>query len=157
MNGEAAQEVSTIILGVGNLLRKDDGIGIHILNRLEDMDLPEGVRLLDGGTAGLDVVPYLENVRRLIIIDALFADGAPGEVRILPEGQVPGKSNPFYGHHGSIQDIIDTVAALWERPHTTVVGVIPADCASYEIGLSPELHGSVDRAADLIAKMIYGA
>ena len=157
MGGRPGQEVSTLVLGIGNLLKKDDGIGIHILNILDGMDLPEGVGLLDGGTAGIDIVPYLENIRRLIIVDALLADGAPGEIRIIQDGEIPAHGGLLAGHSGGIEDILDMAAALWNRPETTVVGVIPADCESYEIGLSPELSGIVLKAADIIIGMVGGA
>ena len=69
----------TLILGVGNLLLSDEGVGLRVLERLAaTYDLPEGVQTLDGGTLGLDLLYYLEGVENLLIIDAVEMGKAPG-------------------------------------------------------------------------------
>ncbi|MBI5639469.1 MAG: hydrogenase maturation protease [Nitrospirae bacterium] len=144
---------STLVLGVGNLLRRDDGIGIHVIRELERAGLPESVRILDGGTAGLDLVTYLEGIDRLIIVDALIADGKPGDIRILTQEQT-GEDYFLSGHLGRLGDMLDMTAVLGKRPETTIVGIIPADCEGYGETLSPELYPAVARAAGLIAQML---
>jgi hydrogenase maturation protease len=143
----------TLVIGIGNPLRRDDGVGLKILERLKGMELPEKVRLLDGGTAGIDLVPYLEGVDRLIIVDAVAASGKPGEIRVLQEKDVPA-GYCLSGHYGGLRDIIGMAAALWQKPETTVVGIVPADCESYEIGLSEAVSEAVGEAARLIAEML---
>ena len=156
-NSEACGPLNArvLVIGIGNLLRKDDWVGIHVIKKLEEMEIPEGVSLLDGGTAGIDLVSYLEGIDRLIIVDALSAEGNPGEVRILSEEDIP---VGFFlsGHYGRLHDVIGMAAALWKKPETTVIGIIPADCESYEIGLSPEVSPSVDAAVRAILKMVKG-
>jgi hydrogenase maturation protease len=144
---------STLVLGVGNLFRKDDGVGIHVIRALEQACLPESVRLLDGGTAGLDLVTYMEGIDRLIIVDALISDGKPGDIKILTEEETGGD---YYlsGHLGRLTDLLDMTAALWNRPETTIVGIIPADCEGYGDVLTPEVYPSVERAVSLISKML---
>ena len=58
-----------LILGVGNLVLKDEGIGIHVINRLEKEELPLGVDLLDGGTGGIFLIGTLQQYKHLILID----------------------------------------------------------------------------------------
>ncbi|RKY35126.1 MAG: Ni,Fe-hydrogenase maturation factor, partial [Candidatus Duberdicusella sinuisediminis] len=69
-----------IILGLGNLLYKDEGIGIHLIRELEKMKLPPNLELIDGGVGSLDILLSLENIDKLIIIDALKGGGAPATV-----------------------------------------------------------------------------
>jgi hydrogenase maturation protease len=142
-----------LVLGIGNLLRKDDGFGIHVLDRLQSAELPRQVLLLDGGTAGIDLVTYLEDIDRLIIVDAVIADGNPGEIRILSGEDIAGSHFFIPGHYGRLVDILDMAGALWKRPDTVVVGVIPKDCESYEIGLSHEVSGAIDEVVRIITRM----
>jgi len=146
----------TLILGIGNILRKDDGIGIAVIDRLRDANLPPGVQLLDGGTAGIDLLGYLEGIDRLIIIDAMHANGKPGDTLTLTGDDLRDRNIFLSGHYGSLTDILDMVGALWKRPETTIIGVIPADCESYEMGLSPEIEAAIPRIIDLIRTRLAG-
>ncbi|MDA8082158.1 MAG: hydrogenase maturation protease [Nitrospiraceae bacterium] len=148
---------SVLILGVGNIYRKDDGIGIHVLNRLSGMSLGEGTRLLDGGTAGIDIVSYLEGVDRLIIVDAVLTTGVPGDIRVLNGTEIAEKDLFISGHYGRISDMLDMAAALWKRPETFIVGIVPGDCESYEYGLSPELAAVQDKVAACVLRLAGGA
>lgn len=76
------------ILALGNLLRQDEGIGVHILRALEGK-VPEEVELLDGGTLGLELLDFLESKKRLIILDAVNAGVSPGEVVEWNKEEVP--------------------------------------------------------------------
>ena len=70
-----------LILGIGNLVLKDEGVGIHIIHRLEQMQLPEGVDILDGGTGGIFLIGTLQQYRHIIMIDATLDSLPPGTVR----------------------------------------------------------------------------
>ena len=146
----------TLILGIGNILRKDDGVGIHVINKLRAKDLPAGVKLLDGGTAGLDLLTYLEDIDRLIIVDAILADGNPGTISVLPAEKLNSGKSSFSVHSHGIADIIDMSAALWKRLEAVIIGIIPKDCESYEIGLSEEVEDSVDKAVQIIMELTKG-
>lgn len=76
--------MDTVIIGCGNLLRGDDGVGPILIRRLWDLDLPPGVRLVDGGTAGMDVAFKLRGADRVIIIDASRTGAAPGTLHQVP-------------------------------------------------------------------------
>ena len=70
-------KVRFAVVGVGNLLLKDEGIGVHIAHALQQIDIPYNVKIIDGGTS-LDLPDCLENVDKLIIIDAVKTGGAAG-------------------------------------------------------------------------------
>lgn len=73
-----------MVLGIGNLLLGDEGAGVHAVNALRERHVfPEGVRFIDGGTMGLDLLPFIEGRDRLLIIDAVDFDAEPGTVKVI--------------------------------------------------------------------------
>jgi len=143
-----------LVLGIGNVLRKDDGVGIRVIELLRERKLPDHVRLLDGGTAGLDLLSYLEGANRIIIVDALLSDSPAGSITILSGDKVREHDIFMSGHFGKLSELLDLAAALWTRPETIIVGIAPQDCESYEASLSPEVDKAAIRAADQIAEMV---
>jgi hydrogenase maturation protease len=75
-NPEATKQKKTLVLGLGNVLMGDEGIGVHVVRALEKHSLPAGVECLDGGTGGFVLLEPLQNADRIILIDAA-ADGNP--------------------------------------------------------------------------------
>ena len=76
-------EKETLVLGVGNLLLKDEGVGIHVIKALENEKLPAHVHLMDGGTGGLHLLSWLQGYDRIIMIDATLDNNPPGTVRLI--------------------------------------------------------------------------
>jgi hydrogenase maturation protease len=80
--------MDTLIIGCGNLLRGDDGVGPILIRRLWEIGLPEGVRVADGGTAGMDVAFQMRGADRVIIVDACRTGAAPGTLYRVPGEQL---------------------------------------------------------------------
>ncbi len=78
----------TLVLGLGNPVLRDDGVGLHVVERLRLLGLPAGVDLEQAGTAGLGVLELVAGYRRLVIVDAIDAGGAPGSVYVLNEAEL---------------------------------------------------------------------
>ena len=117
----------TLILGIGNLLWADEGFGVRALERLHaDWCFGPGVRLLDGGTQGLYLLPYVEGCRRLLILDAVDYGLAPGTLKLVRDQAVPA----FMGvrkmslHQTGFQEVL-SVARLrgWDPEGLALVGV----------------------------------
>ncbi|MDD5347697.1 MAG: hydrogenase maturation protease, partial [Candidatus Omnitrophica bacterium] len=68
------------IIGCGNLLLQDEGVGIHLIEFLRTRPLPEDVELVDAATGGFDIIPHLQHVEKIVIVDAVRADGKPGDI-----------------------------------------------------------------------------
>lgn len=82
--------MNTLVLGIGNLLLSDEAVGVRIVERLEqDYRFPEGVELMDGGTAGMELMEYMASRDHLIVADAVLSDAAPGSVITLHDDEVP--------------------------------------------------------------------
>ncbi len=80
----------TLVLGLGNILLRDEGVGVRVIERLQALyDFPPEVQVLDGGTMALDLLPYVEDSARLLVIDALEMGAAPGTIARLEGNEVP--------------------------------------------------------------------
>lgn len=142
----------TLILGAGNLLLSDDGAGVHVIQRLQEVvELPEEVRVLDGGTLGLNLLPFLEGVSYLVIVDAMETGQPPGTLRRLAGDEVPAylsvKMSP---HQIGLPDMLFAAKLRDLYPREVVVwGVQPG---STEVGL--ELTPAVAAQVDLLVTKI---
>ncbi|HVP37397.1 MAG TPA: hydrogenase maturation protease, partial [Terriglobales bacterium] len=82
-----------LVVGIGNLLLTDEGVGVHVIQELSKLKLPEGVELADIGTASFDLLTFMEGKDKVIIIDALVSDDKPGTLyHLSPEDLISGKS-----------------------------------------------------------------
>lgn len=125
----------TVVLALGNLIRSDDGIGIYALQYLEkDRRLPSSVRLVEGGTKGIELVSHIFNAARLLVLDAVDV-GAPAGTVLRLEGKdlraMPGNGSV---HELALADILNALRLLGQEPQETVLlGVQPA---TTELGTS---------------------
>ncbi len=130
-----------LILGIGNPLMQDDGIGPCIISKLERMSWPSGVHFIDAGTGGFGLIHCLLEYDSIIIIDAVNFNGKPGNmIKINPNKKaVRGKtSTKFSLHQTSFPEALKIAAALGKNPEITILGIQPksADC---RFGLTPEI------------------
>ncbi|MDO9088286.1 MAG: HyaD/HybD family hydrogenase maturation endopeptidase [Anaerolineaceae bacterium] len=147
----------TLILGVGNYLLTDDGLSIHVLERLQASNrIPDEIQMVDGGTCGLDLLQYLEGVSNLIIIDAVNRkNAAPGTIIRLSGEQIPAYlSLKISPHDIGLPDLLATAKLRDLYPQRIVVlGISPA---SLELGveLSPVVAAQVDTLINLIIEEV---
>ncbi len=145
---------TTLILGVGNLLLSDEGVGLRVLERLAaTYDLPEGVQTLDGGTLGLDLLYYLEGVENLLIIDAVEMGKEPGTLLRLEGDEVPAfLSIKISPHQIGIPDMLFAAKLKDLYPRNVVLwGVQPA-VLDAGLDLSPLVAARVDELAEKVVE-----
>jgi hydrogenase maturation protease len=121
--------VSLLVLGLGNLLCGDDGLGAAAVARLDrDWEAPDGALVLDGGTLGLALLPYLEDARDVILVDAIRADGPPGALVLLAgEDVAPAVRHRLSPHQIGVADLLDGARLHDRYPRRLVlVGLVPA-------------------------------
>ena len=147
----------TLILGVGNYLMSDDGLSVHVLERLQNSGLiPDEVEMVDGGTCGLDLLRYLEGVTNLVIIDAVNQrGGVPGTIIRLEGNQVPAYlSLKISPHDIGLPDLLATAKLRDLYPeHIVVLGIQPASL-EISVTLSPQVEEKIDTLIDLIVQEI---
>ena len=121
-----------LILGLGNLLCADDGVGVSAVACLmEDWEAPEGVVVMDGGTLGLSLLPYLQDARRVILVDAVRADAPPGSlVRLEGEDVGYAVAARLSPHQVGVADLLQGAHLIGRYPDAVVlVGIVPSSIA----------------------------
>jgi hydrogenase maturation protease len=148
--------VPLLVLGLGNLLCGDDGLGAAAVARLDrDWEAPEGVLVMDGGTLGLSLLPHIEDARDVILVDAVAADEPPGSLVLLAgEDVAPAVRHRLSPHQIGVADLLDG-ARLHDRcpDRLVLVGLVPAT-----ISLGVERSEAVERRLpDLVAEVVAQA
>jgi hydrogenase maturation protease len=142
------------IIGIGNLLRKDDGVGIFLLERLQKQkkELPKNIEFIDGGTGGMNLLHLLAQFGIVLLIDAVDFKGRPGEIRVFSLKDIQSQKKPVMisTHDSDFLNLLRLSQELKELPETLIIfGVQPRD-VSYGIGLSKKIETILD---DLILKL----
>ena len=139
------------ILGVGNVLLGDDGVGIHVIRGIRrranrgDVLLPDRTDLVDGGTLGLDLLPVVADARALVIVDAADLGHAPGTVAVIPGDAVGSADAPLSaGRSDGVGELVDAARLLGALP--SAFSLVCIQPAAIEAGL--DLSGPVGAALD---------
>ncbi len=140
-----------LVLGVGNLLLSDEGVGVHVAQKLLNMDLPPEVEVIEGGTDGFGLINIISEADRLVLIDAVKGGGSPGSIYRFDVGDIPGSTSLFKTslHQVGILEVINLSGLVGKTPHTTVIGVEPKDVGT-GMELSPEIEALVPRIIKLV-------
>ncbi|MBI5656028.1 MAG: HyaD/HybD family hydrogenase maturation endopeptidase [Geobacter sp.] len=138
--------MAVLVLGIGNLVMSDDGVGVRVVQRLAaGYRFPPGVSLLDGGTLGLDLLPRLEGVERLLVVDAIDSREEPGTLVRLSGEEVPvALATRLSPHQMGLKDLLAVADLQGNCPAEVVlVGVQPA-CIEMGMELSSAVGGRFD-------------
>jgi hydrogenase maturation protease len=144
-----------VILGVGNLLLSDEGVGVHVANKLMEMDLPAGVEVIEGGTDGFRLMNVVTEADRLIVVDAVKGGSPPGSIYRFDIKDAPSSPDAFKTsvHQIGILEVVHLSELIGQTPETTVIGVEPR---SLEMGmeLSPEVQEKIPKIIELILEEV---
>ncbi len=130
--------MKTLVLGIGNLLLGDEGVGVHAAHALMAQDHPSDVTVLEVGTAILDALPAIEQADRIIVLDAIKADGLPGSVYRLPFDECE-HSQCIASMHGFDLSRVLVLAGCTHTPEVLVIGVEP-ERMTWSLELSPKVQ-----------------
>ena len=139
------ERIPLLVLGLGNVLLEDDGVGSATIALLHDrFEPPVGVRVFDGGTLGLSLLPYLQMSDAVILVDAVRADGAPGTlVRLDGDDVAPAVATRLSPHQVGVADLLDGARWLDRYPTRVVlVGIVP-ESMELSVGLTPLVRASL--------------
>jgi hydrogenase maturation protease len=129
-----------LIMGIGNLLMSDEGVGIHFVRLLEKETLPPGLHLLDGGTAGFLLMEYFEQYPHVILIDATLDDHPPGTIRHI----TPRFSNDFpkamSTHEIGLKDLMEGMYLLGKQPNIHLFVISVSKLQPMDMTLSKEVE-----------------
>lgn len=145
-----------LVLGVGNVLMKDEGVGVYVVNRMLEMedDIPSDVEVTDGGTAGFDLIPLMRDRDKIIIVDAVSMDDTPGSIYRFRPDDVAFSGRGYSLHEVSILEVIRTLKMLGDDPKIEIIGIVPEDISTLEITLSDAVMGSVPKVISTIMEAV---
>jgi len=147
-------KVRLAVVGVGNLLLKDEGIGVHIAHALQQIDIPHGTQIIDGGTSS-DLPYYLRDVDKLIIIDAVKAGGKPGTVYRFHPHDVNIESEEILSvHELGLEQSLKMMSLMGNEPkETVIIGIEPKEI-DWGTELSAELQQKIPEIVNLVLNEI---
>ena len=143
-----------MVLGVGNILLKDEGVGVRVVERMrDDYDFAPDIELMDGGTAGFDLLAYIDGVDHLIIVDTVKTGEPPGSIfRFTPNDiniKVPYKTSL---HQIGLVEVFAVAEALGNKIEAVIIGVQPEDMYSIDLELTPTIAARVPDIIELVIR-----
>lgn len=146
--------VARVIIGCGNLLRGDDGVGPILIRHLLERGIPLGTRVVDGGTSGMEVGFAMQGAGEVVLIDASRTGAAPGTIYRVPDERLE-QLPPLAGLHQHAFRWDHALAfARWilkdEYPRQITVYLIEAECLDYGMALTPAVSAAMHRVIDLL-------
>jgi hydrogenase maturation protease len=140
-----------VIVGVGNLLLKDEGVGVHVAQELQKKTWPSAVEVHDGGVSGIGLLDFFPGASKLLLIDAAEMNLEAGAVvRFTPEEVVGKGSGPrFSAHDIGLLEVLDLARALGQCPPEVVIFGIQPKEISWGMELSPEVQASIPKVVEM--------
>lgn len=138
--------ISVLVLGIGNLVMSDDGVGVVVAQKLQkNYRFPENVEILDGGTLGLDLLPKLENITHLILVDAVETGKKAGTCIRLYGQELPiALETKISPHQMGLKDLLAVSQLMGHSPQEMVLIGIQPGSIEMEIGLTPDVEAQLD-------------
>lgn len=145
--------MAVLIMGIGNYLMGDEGVGVHVAQRLAKETLPEGVDVLDGGTGGFFLMEYFENYPVVILIDATLDDRPTGTIRVIEPRFASDFPRAMSTHDIGLRDLVEGLAILGKLPKIYLFAVSIEMIQSQQIELSPELERIMPELLEQVKNM----
>lgn len=146
-----ASPVKTVILGVGNELLSDEGIGVHVVKELKKISVPAEIEVYEGGTDGFGLINIIIETDRLIVVDSLKGGSTPGTIYKFDINDAPSSPDLFKTsiHQIGILEVINLSSLIGKTPKTTVIGVEP-ESISAGMNLTDRVKAKIPRIIELI-------
>lgn len=140
------------ILGVGNILLKDEGIGVKVVKKLEnECTLPADIALIDAGTDGPHLTSIVAEFDKIIVIDAVEGGEKPGTIYRFTLNQISFDTTPHLSiHEMGVLEALNQVKLLGKEPHVTFIGVEPQDISPWGMDLSPVVEEKIPEIIKLV-------
>jgi hydrogenase maturation protease len=143
-----------LILGIGNYLMGDEGVGVHFVNTIDESEFPKNITFMDGGTGGFLLIPYLESHPIAIIVDATMDGKEAGTVSLL----TPKFSNDFpfslSGHNFGLKDMVEILTMFERMPDIYLYTVSIDNMDPMVTELSPKVQASLAVVKNKVLRLI---
>ncbi len=141
------------ILGIGNLLARDEGFGVHFIKSfLKSYEIPANLNVLDGGTAGIMLAPFIESVKYLFVIDTVALDAEPGSIHCFTDddvrsGKIAARMSP---HQVGLLEILDICKLREKAPDKVeMITIVPEDLET-GLGMSKKIEDKIPEITDIL-------
>jgi hydrogenase maturation protease len=149
-------DTKVVVLGIGNLILRDEGVGVHAVRELEGRKLPAHVEIIDGGTSLMELLPVIQEAERIIVIDALRGGGEPGTVyRVTPDDLTADTERTLSLHQVGLLEVLGMARQLGGEPQVVIIGVEPKEI-SWGMELTPEVKAKLPRVIDAVFEEMGG-
>jgi hydrogenase maturation protease len=141
----------TMILGVGNLLLRDEGVGVHVATNLLEYSLPDNIEVIEGGTDGFKLFHLIMEADRLIVVDCVKGGDEPASIykfEIDDFDHFPDLYKTSV-HQVSITEVINLSGTMRTPPRTTIIGIEP-DEISMSMELSPKIQAKLPKVMEIV-------
>jgi hydrogenase maturation protease len=140
-----------LVLGVGNLLLGDEGVGVHVVQALRSHEIPANIELMDAGTGSLELLGLMADRNKVIIIDAVEGGGGPGAIyRFTPADISEEAHNPLSLHQVSLLDTLAMAEVAGCAPKEVIIFGIEPKNIGWRTELSPEVAAAVPKVIGLV-------
>ena len=149
--------MTTLVLGVGNLLWADEGVGPRLIEVLRLRGRTGAAELVDGGTQGLYLLPLLTGAERVLLLDAIDLGRNPGDIVVLEGDAIStlGQGRPLSLHQSSLHDLLAAAAMIgWTPGQLRLIGIQVADTKTWGAGLTPLVAAALPDAAALVEQWV---
>lgn len=152
-----AEPRPVLVLGVGNVLLGDEGVGVHAVRRLERASWPPHVKLLDGGTGGFHLLSLFQEFDRIVLVDATLDGQPPGTVRVIRPRFASDYPRTLSAHDIGLKDLVESAALLGHAPEVALIVVsVTTLPEGLHAELSPEVAAALPRVAALVREAVGG-
>jgi hydrogenase maturation protease len=142
-----------LVLGIGNILLNDEGVGIHVVNALEKEGYA-AADLMDGGTGGFHLLAFIQSYKTVIIIDAALDEFPAGHVRILYPKYAKDFPTQLSAHEIGLKDLLDAAFLLGNMPLIHLVAISIKDFQDMGMKLTPEVEAAIPEAVKQVKELV---
>jgi hydrogenase maturation protease len=146
-----------LILGIGNLLLKDEGIGIHVVERLKSMSLPSDVEVIDGGTLSSSFLYLIEGRKKVIVLNSMKGNGPPGTIYRFTDEDIEDKRKGYYRTIQELEfmDAFRQSRFMGTQPDKVIfIGIEPEDTGEKNLMLETSLSPTIEKKIPIIIEMV---
>jgi hydrogenase maturation protease len=142
-----------LILGIGNILLNDEGVGIHIVSRLEKEGY-SAADLMDGGTGGFHLLGFIQSYKSIVIVDASLDQFPAGHVRVLHPKYAKDFPKQLSAHEVGLKDLLDAAFLLGNLPIIHLVAISIKDYQEMGMELTPEVENAIPEAVKQVKELV---
>jgi hydrogenase maturation protease len=146
----------TLVLGIGNVLMGDEGVGVEVVRRLQALPLPDGTECVDGGTGSFVLLEPMRRADRIVLVDAALDETPPGTVRRLRPRFSRDYPRSLTAHDIGLKDLLDAFHLMGDPPEVVLFAVSVRPPAEPRLDLSPPVAAAVPEVVRMVLEELRG-